>query len=290
MIYFNDEKHQRAFVKDGFIAIDLLDKDDVDKLRDFYFENKNEHLAVKTKMHSTCDTNHHPLIERVDIKIKEVVLPVLNKILKSYESLLGVYLVKEPGDDSETGFHQDPTLVDGSNFVSANVWIPLQDTNSHNGNLRVIKGSHRLGEILVVTPAFPTIFESFKDDLLDYATEIPVKTGQAIILDNKLIHGATANHSRHERLAVVIAIKSVPAKWSFYFLEPGNEHDKIEQYSIDTFAFSKLEKDHRPSEGKFIGYRKHHFVQLNKKEFEKFMYKNYKSEYFFRKLKHVIKK
>lgn len=291
MIYFFDKTLQEKFERDGFVVVDLLNRDEVQQLRDFYFNNKESHLEVLTKMHSTCDTNNLDLILKSDELIKKIYTPKLDKILKSYESLLGGYLVKEIGENSETGFHQDPTLVNENKYISANVWVALQDTNSVNGNLRVIKGSHRMGDILVATPAFPTIFESFKDDLVDYATEIPVKAGQAIILDNKLIHGATENLTNEERIAVVMAIKSKAAEWSFYYLDPENDQNKVEKFKIDFNSFSKLVKNNRPPEAEFLGFIDHNFVQLSKDEFLKFMKdNNYRPNPLIKKLKSLIRR
>ncbi len=271
MPIFRDKNLQYLFERDGFVVTDLLNTAEVADLKAFYMERQAAHMSIADKMHSTNDTEKLDLILEVDYKLKEVILPKVDLLLESYDVLLGSYLVKEIGDGSETGFHQDPTMVDQQHYTSGNVWVALQDTDSHNGNLRVVKGSHRMIDTLIATPNCPVSYGSFRHRLLEFSTEIPVKAGQAIVLNHKMIHGATANHSNNERIAAIIAIKSKAAKWRFLYLEPGNSNNQIEDYRIDTQSFASLLKNQRPTHAEFVGYISHDFPQLTEKEFVRFM-------------------
>lgn len=268
MIVFKNKELQRQFERDGFAVADLLSVQEVADLRHLYYDTKSSHLSVTEKMHSTCDTGNLKLVLQVDDKLKSVILPKLDTILESYEPLLGSFLVKETGDGSETGFHQDPTLVEDRQFTSGNVWVALQDTNSHNGNLRVIKGSHRMVDTLIATPNCPVSYGSFRHRLLEFATEIPVKAGQAIFLNHKLIHGATPNHSQEERIAAIIAIKSAAAQWRFLYMD---SNDRVEAYRIDTRSFASLIKNQRPTEAEFLGHIAFDFPQISEEAFIAFM-------------------
>jgi hypothetical protein len=288
VIYFHDISHQQAFEKDGYTLVNLLSEEEVQALRALYFSNKEAHLLVKDKMHSTSDTHNTDLILAVDAAIKDIVLPKAAKVLKEFDVLLGGFLVKEAGMGSETGFHQDPTLVDDPKYVSANIWISLQDTNFQNGNLQLVKGSHRMVDCLVVTPQFPVFYDSFRSILPQYATNVPVKAGQAIVLNNKLIHGASANQTDVERLAVVMAIKSKAAAWTFHYLEPGKDFTEIEKYAIDLQAFASLEKNQRPKNGTFLGKMHFSFPQISETAFLKFMHANYGTESIWNRLKRKV--
>lgn len=288
MIAFVDIENQRQFEQDGYTVIDLLDANQVEKLRSLYFSTKIAHAVVQEKMHSTSDTHNVELILQMNEDIQRVVSPVLPKQLKSFDMLIAGFLVKEPGEGSETGFHQDPTLVDSMDFVSANIWIPLQDTNHENGNLRLVKGSHRLADMLVVTPKFPTVHDLFNEKLIEYATEVPVKAGQAIILNNKLIHGASTNQTDEERIAIVMAIKSQAASWSFHYMDPMAEVKQIEQFRIDTLSFASMKKNQRPEHAEFIGYIDFDFPQLSYADFKTFMDKNFGANSLFSRIKRKL--
>jgi hypothetical protein len=288
LIYFKDISKQEEFELHGFTVIDLLNSNEVDKLKEYYFKNKEKHITVKEKMHSTCDTNNLDLIKQTDAFVESVVLGKVRNHIKSFSPLFASVLVKENGEGSETGFHQDPTLVDNdSNYVSANVWIALQDTNTKNGNLCVIKKSHKLtSKMLVVTPKYPTIYEKFREKLSGYSTELPIKAGQAIVLDNKLIHGATANFSDTERLAVIYAIKSEKSPWCFYYNE--SESNQIEKFHLDKEAFANLIKDKRPMLGKKVETFHYDFPQISYEEFKVFFKQNNKN-YILNKLRKWLK-
>jgi hypothetical protein len=231
-------------------------------------------------MRSTCDIGSPELVLLINEKISEIVIPKLSIHLEDFDYILASFLVKESGENSGTNFHQDPTLVNDSKFISANLWIALQDTNNQNGNLLVVKGSHRVTDCLVVTPNFPTYFKKFEDVLPLFSTSLPVKKGQGIIFNNKLVHAATENHSGKDRIAVVMTIKSKEAEWSHYYLEPGNDFDKIERYEINTNSFAYFTKGKRPSHAIFKEHVFFDFKQLSFFGFKKFMLINYPKTYF----------
>lgn len=274
MILFKDKEFQRLFERDGFVVTDLLSENEVADLRQLYFDTKADHLSVTDKMHSTCDTGNIELVLMVDERLKAVILPKIGEVLESYEALLASFLVKEIGVGSETEFHQDPTFIDSFSYASANVWVPMQDTDHRNGNLRVIKGSHRMVETMVVTPGCPTPYSSFRHLLDEFAIDIPLRAGQAVIVNHRTIHGATANMSDTERIAAVTAIKSIDAKWRLYFLEPGKAFDYIESYEINTEVFAKLVKNQRPKDAEFLGHISFDFPSMTEREFVTFMYHN----------------
>lgn len=290
MIGFQDIKDQEIFRRDGYVVIDLLNAKEVEKLRELYFTNKEAHLGVDSRVRSTNDTENLELILMINEEISKIVNPCLGQVFNSFDQLIAGFLVKENKENSETGFHQDPTLVDRENTESANVWIALQDTNKHNGNLLLVKGSHRIVDSLVVVPDYPCYYQSFRSKIISYASSVPVRAGQAIILNNKLIHGAHINRSNEERIAVVMAIKSKEAKWVNHYLENGDISNAIEQYDIDTYSFANTIKNQRPFPKEHAREIHFDFPQVDFTEFKAFMQANYKTESVPNKVKRWISK
>ena len=271
MVRFKQAHLNEAFQRDGFVTFPLLNQEQVEKLKTFYHVNKQRHLTSQPVLHSTSDTANYELIKNVDTFIQGVITKAVDTVMEDYEPLIATYLTKEPGDASETGFHQDPTLVEEPQYVSGNIWIALQDTGSHNGNLRMVKGSHRITNNVRATPDCPLFFQNFKDTLLEYSTEVPLKAGEAVFLSHSTVHGASSNNTGEERIAAVMAIKSKPAPWIFYYWHPGTPVDKVEKYSISPEAFSRLVKNQRPTHGKLLGYVRPEFKLVTKEHFESFM-------------------
>lgn len=275
MLKLKDKKLEKQFARDGVVSFPLLNAEEVKQLRNIYFHYKDRHLTHQGVLHSTSDTNDYELIQQVNQEITALLKPAVDQVLEDYEPLIAGFLTKEKGDASATEFHQDPTLVDETQYVSANVWIALQDTDSHNGNLRVVKGSHRLKPCVRATPDCPMAFRLVRHDLIHFATEIPVRAGDAVLLNHQTIHGATDNVSGAERIAIAMAIKPKAADWHFYFLERGAAHDKIEKYAIDGEAFARLIKYERPTTGKFLGYTSSPFDAITRNDLIRFMVGNY---------------
>lgn len=275
MVHFKQSGLNEAFLRDGYVSFPLLNQEQVQRLRDFYLANKQRHLTHQPILHSTSDTADYDLVQSVDTFIQTEIKDAVDAVMDNYEPLIANYLTKEPGDDSETEFHQDPTLVEEPPYVSGNIWIALQDTDSTNGNLRIIKGSHRLTNNIRATPNCPLFFQEFKDILPRYSTEVPLKAGEAIFVSHSTVHGATSNKTGKERIAAVMAIKSKPAPWIFYYWEPGAPIEKVEKYSISPEAFSRLVKNERPLYGTLIGYVRPDFKMLTKQAFLAFMEENY---------------
>lgn len=275
MIKFKNNSYQSSYLKDGFVKFPLLDTSEVAQLREFYSTRKSKHLTHQPILHSTSDTSDYSLVNEVDNFIQKTVKRALDNVIDNYEPLIANYLTKEPGKGSETEYHQDPTLVDESKYVSGNVWIALQDTDTKNGNLKIIRGSHLVCPNIRSTPNCPLYFERFKDALDDYAVEVPLKAGEAVFVNHNTIHGATSNSSTAERIAAVLAIKSKDAPWIFYYWEPGTPEDNVEMYSISPYAFSRLVKNQRPEFGTLMGKVNPRFKVIEKKEFDSFMLQHY---------------
>lgn len=280
---FFDKKLESKFKDDGFVVCDVFNKDEIITLRQLYSNNRNAHLVDNGNTHNTCDTKNQELVKHIDESISEILRPRLDSILSSYDFMLSSYMVKEPGKGNITGFHQDPTLIDQKDKISANVWIPLQDTDTSNGCLQFVRGSHRLGNILVVTPNFPTIFEKFSDQLSYFVSNVPLKAGQGVFFDNRLIHGATPNQSESERIAVVAALKSDKCDWVYYYMD--QETKMVEKYHIDYETYTKYPKDIRP-DTPLLDEFKFNFEQISYSDFKSFMLKNYP----FETLKNLAKK
>lgn len=264
---FKDPRIQHQFDQDGFVKIKLLDEKKAKELYDYYIDHQKDHDVIDGLYHSTTHTNNPDLIREIDNQIKSALLSELEGPFQNYEPMMCTYITKQPGEGSETKIHQDPTFVDESRFVSANVWVALHDIDHDNGNMFFVKGTQRYMPSLRVTPACPTAYDEVKDMLPENITEVSVKAGEAIVINHATMHGATPNLSDHARIAAVIAIRSAASDWIYHYWEPGTSKDKIEKYSFDLDAFIHLKKDGRPENRNFLGYIEWGFPQISRRDF-----------------------
>lgn len=274
---FKDPALQEQFDRDGYVKIKLLDADKADELYRYFIAQQSEHDVVNGLYQSTTHTNSPELIKKVDTYLKSVIVPELGQYFQNYETMMATYITKQPGPGSDTILHQDPTFVDEQQFVSANVWVALHDIDHNNGNLFFVRGTHRLIPTLRVTPDCPTGFDEVKSIMPEHIFEVPVKKGEAILINHSVVHGATPNLSKSPRIAAVLAIRTAGSDWIYHYLERGAAYDKIEKYEVDLETFITLEKDGRPKTGKFVGNIKWEFPKLSKDDFIKGM-KPYSAE------------
>lgn len=107
-----------------------------------------------------------------------------------------------PVEDQRIFFqHQDYTHNIGSDN-SVTVWIPLQDTNEEQGALLVAPGTHKQGAIDNIGGIIPA---EQKFDL----RPCPIKLGEALIFDQKLVHQSGRNISKDVRFSVQMRISDL---------------------------------------------------------------------------------
>jgi hypothetical protein len=264
---FKDAKRQAAFDRDGYVRIGLLNPEQVERLVNCYEKNKAEHQKVGTSHHTSTDTQNLQLIVEEDALIKELFVRELDKVMVDYKPLVGCFHIKESGQGTATGIHQDPTFVDDRRYVSANVWVALHDIDSSNGNLFFVKGSHRVSDTLRVTPNSPVYYHSFAGSLREMATEVPLKAGEAVIFNNATIHGATDNQSAQRRLAATLLVCSKEAQWQIYYNDEARAELPIERYDLDFEVFINMQKNGRPSQTALREKMNYVFPEVSEQEF-----------------------
>lgn len=285
MFKFKKNSLSEFYRKNGYAVVNIFDSSEVDELRKLYLDFKSKHLTHQNVLHSTVDTENERLIRNIHDEIAKRLEPALGKLMFEYDLLLSGFLVKNGGGENRTAFHQDPTRVDEHVACSANVWIPLQSVDDENGNLVVVPGTHRLNRSLRVAPACPVYYSDFVDKLDAYSISIPLKLGQAVILDHSILHGSTSNTTQTERIAIVAAIKSDQSTPWLYYYKGKNSSNTIEKFRLDTESFSRTSKNYKPPESYFVESFEYEFEKIRYYDFLKFMKKEFNNVSFIELLK-----
>jgi non-haem Fe2+, alpha-ketoglutarate-dependent halogenase len=154
------------------------------------------------------------------------------RILDAVEDLIGPdilcwgtsFFIKEPRNPGFVSWHQDSTYwgLDPADVVTA--WVALSDSNSANGAMRVLPGSHKLEQV-------PHRDTFRPENLLSRGQEIMVDVDerQAVMLELaagemslhhvRLIHGSDPNPSDTRRVG--FAIRYIPT----YVRQVAGTHD-----------------------------------------------------------------
>lgn len=259
--FFRQTEHQHRFNEDGFVQVDLLSPAEVAELADAYREVAEAHEKIGIPYITTSHSNNRELITRVDERLQRVMAPAIDRYLCGHRLLFGNYLVKMPVPRSETSPHQDITFVDETRYASANVWVALQDTDTKNGCMYFLKGSHAWRPTLRPTHSYPWTYAHVTDEILKHVVSFPAKAGQAFIFNHAVVHGSHANTGAVPRLAAVMAAYPSEAELLHYYL-PGGQGNRVQKYGMTKEAFLSFVKEQPPREGIFLEEVEHEFIQL----------------------------
>ena len=135
------------------------------------------------------------------------------EILDVIEDLIGpdilVYnsavWIKEPGDGTSVGWHQDCAYYPLEPAVQVTAWIALTDSVEDNGNVKYIAGSHRLGELkhsanrgtTSLLSQGQSIHRAFDQGLVKNMALLP---GEMSLHHTRTVHFSEPNHSARRRI------------------------------------------------------------------------------------------
>ena len=270
-IFFNEEL-QTKFENNGFVKIKLLEPAEVDHLLDFYTSEieKNDYILsdFSDKEYTIFSVFHTKKEFRKIIfdTIYNILKPKIEKILKNYKPMAANYIVKYP-HKGILDVHQNAVLVDEEKYTSLSVWCAMQDTTTENGTLYFIKGSHKIFRGL--RSSFTHLpFKNIQKYLISrYMIPVEAKKGEAIILDDSIIHFSDINKTDNKRISAHLIL--VPQEAPTFFLECENGSATAKMYDINEdyfFNVRNIESADR-SEMKFV-----REVEVSKKTFTRYSF------------------
>ena len=228
---FNDTRLLEDFKENGYTTISILSNDELNELTLFFKSMNNEkHIGFYA---SLFDSDYESK-KKIDLKIRSILEPKLSSVIKNYSAIVGSFVLKFSGQDGLVHPHQDWTFVDENKYQSLNIWVPLQDVNSMNGALYLLKNSHQLPFAYRGTNIVSAIVGAPHVSLKDM-TPINLKKGEALIYDHKMIHASPPNLSTADRLAVAMVM--IPQEAALIHIAKLNNH--YLKFNIDREFFYK---------------------------------------------------
>ena len=243
---FKDPVQQAKFDKQGFLVAKFLDETEVTQLNDL-FDEIHPVLPDDRGFVSDSYSNDFDFKKNASDRIVAILTKHFERLFINYQTFGASFLYKMPSKNNELGVHQDWTIVDEEKFVALNCWIPLIDVNKENGALHVLPGSHYSKIASVRSPTIPFFFTGSEKDVIDSCIPVYVKAGEAIILNQSVIHYSTPNHSVRIRKAITAGVKTKEAPMIFHYKSPEGQLEKFEMpedflLRFENFATSIFEK------------------------------------------------
>jgi ectoine hydroxylase-related dioxygenase (phytanoyl-CoA dioxygenase family) len=167
----------------------------------------DEHLATRgSRRADELDTPHFAdprLLEfLLDDRVLDLVEPLVGPDILLWSSH---FISKDPGTGRATPWHTDADYWDGrlsddSRIVT--VWLSLDGSDTENGCMRVIPGTHLAGttsDYVPVAREENTFGRELQDVDESAAVDFVLRLGQVSLHDGRIVHGANPNRSARRR-------------------------------------------------------------------------------------------
>lgn len=271
---FRDDALQDKIEKDGFVVVPFLDEEDVKALKEIFDRldagvSKEFYLSIwSDKQEYKIDTHK---------KIVDIVLPKAKEYLHDYKPVVSNFAVKYPGGSSEFDVHQGINFIDETKGVSVTIWIPLQDVFPENGNMQVVRGSHKFFDQDIRSQNYQTPFSELRPYIKEnYIEDLPMKAGEAWIFNHRLLHCSPNNITDKVRIATLNVFVPEELPVILYFKEEKDYLDtkaEVLEFTEDNYyAQSVAGKPELPGMvSRGYVYEKHY--KVSEEEFDQLYFK-----------------
>lgn len=254
---FQDAALQQQFDTMGYVKVPFINADEIKTLTDKFYELHPDINLIGFQ--SSSYSSDYAYKKKCSDEIAKVFNPRFEQIFKNYRPFGSAYLFKQPDEYSMLPIHQDWTIVNEDKYVALNIWVPLIDTDENNGTLYVLPGS-QYGEVKPIRcPTLPMFFEGNEQLMMDNCIPLNAKAGEAVILNQSLIHYSPPNKSDKIRIAITSGVMSEKPSMVFHY-RPNKDKNEVEAIKMeDNFliSFEDFMKKiyERPTMGKSLGMR-----------------------------------
>jgi hypothetical protein len=227
---FRDAALQRHYEEFGYVAFPALGPDLVRELRDCYRRLTLEDIygiGYTVSLYSSDVETRR----KAQATLISRAFPALEPFLAGRQPYLATYLVKE-AHGRFIPPHQDWSHCDEAKHDSLMCWVPLCDVDEHNGGLGFINGSHKYFDYLRAFPYEVTDTPVLRHGpkLIPYLNILHMRAGEAVVFNNRIIHGSLGNDTAEARMAFSFALHPSGEPLLGYYLKPNGRADTLLKY------------------------------------------------------------
>ena len=200
-----------------------------------------------------------------------VLAPPLAEVLEGYRVLSGGFIVKVAGAGA-IDLHRDWTMTASADEVALNCWCALADIGTDNGCLALVPGSHMLVPN-IEGPGIASFFAAYAEALKAHSVAVPLKAGEAVILDYRTLHWSGANCGDDLRVAVSAGMIPIGARHVLYLPElPDQRRFRIVEPEAADWTDSVADEDKGCQEGgRTIGCIPNNNRAVSQRQFERML-------------------
>ena len=232
---FKNKSVQAQFDRDGYVVIDFISAEEASLIAaKFYGMHSNLPKGFHSESFNPNEIDKQDIFEHTERIFQKAV----DERFENLKKLGSTFLCKSPGEEGKVGVHQDWTVVDESKYYSATIWVPTVDTDSENGALRVLPGSHLFFDT-IRSNHIDLCYQNDIELLWDNMITVPMKAGQAFVINHAVIHASAPNTTTKERLAIAYGLIPKEASLVYYHQEPNDRECVVEKFEMPDDFFQK---------------------------------------------------
>lgn len=240
-----------SFERLGFALVDVLDDEALAALRAVA-----EALAIAPVRGFYPSIAHPDAAHRaaVDAAIRRTVWPVLGRVIPTHRLAFANFVTKSAATpESAVPLHLDWSFVDEDRHRSLGFWCPLVDVDAANGALQVVPGSHRLPiGLRGAGTAFP--YPELERELrARWLVTVPMRAGQALVMDHRLMHASPSNRSAGARTAAAGVLVPTAAPLRYHHVPDPTRPNVLEVFEVDDAFYLRHAPGARPVDAARIG-------------------------------------
>lgn len=199
--------------RDGcFFPVDCLTPEEVGYFRGRLEAFEQEQGDTLGKLPGLVRSKSHLLFTWMDELVRHP------KVLDAVESVIGPNILlyhltswlKEPGEQSHVSWHQDGTYFGLEPAEQITAWIALTDATPEMGCIKLLPGSHAIGQKPHKDTSIPGNLLSRGQTIehqLDYANYVmmPLRAGQVSLHHTHLVHSSEPNRTERRRIGIGVS-------------------------------------------------------------------------------------
>jgi hypothetical protein len=266
-------RHQKDLNSNGYTILNFLDDEKFKSLVQLYEIIKGNETTAGTNKNTYELSFFEKNVQSKKDKFNAMynfLKPVIDEVLNDYIPIMVNLFNKEKGL-GEVPIHQNWTFVDEDIYTSVSLWIPLQDVNRENGTLEIVPGSQKV-VCKYRGPSIPWVFDELNDLLKKkYMVPIEIKRGQAVILDDSVIHYSGLNNIDIPRRAIQVILKPRESQLIHCYQ---NDKNLIEILDVEDDYFFDFNMWEKPKEGLRKKIKEIYLPKLNEDQLTKLCFQN----------------
>jgi hypothetical protein len=249
-----------AIARDGVAVFPWLSVEEVDALADVVRRASqdvdHQDVHIPTNFRLSAFNNDSAFKSRLYDAVHALLARQLEELLPGYVPLVINVFEKHPQSGYDpVPIHQNPSFVPEPEHKSVSLWIPLQDVSRENGTVGVLKGSHnRFNLMRAGNMPHEEVFELVERQLEErYFEPLDLRKGEAIALDDSIVHWSYPNVSDGVRTAVQLIMVPRAAPHIYYYYDDSGDRPMMDLYEVDKNFFFLFNCKARPEGLKKIG-------------------------------------